>query len=875
MSFVTTVRDYVETLNTISDAFGEELTLSSFISQTVFYILKTVQSSLLYIVSFQWIRDFSLLPIVLPQLTSALFKESFFLETPSKVFFQFLELPDLHQNKFLLGFLNSLFLSLPLSIVHIISIRRLLIQGIPAGVYSIGGYLVGQLFLLTCSIFGFRQVLIPWLTLEPLNYVIGVLLIFRLLYSLTQENLIELKGWSRSTYSEFFITSFALAWCEQTSVFQYLGNLTLSTNVTILESFSSTTSFSSFFIHILYLLGLTIGSVLFTGLFGFLALRLRNWIIYSTPLSTSKFLKWFNKSSFILALALSLTSVPFYSFEYLALAPLGFVSQDSVFKSTIFDQSLLKDYSKGLTGMATPERLFHYIDLEVAPFDRGEYLTAPDVQQPLSFEDLNYRGEVDWVRRIEKVSGITDSKSGFFTLSKLFKKQPKTGVEAQQPSQRQKTLEKNTLLLSGSFESDATNGPGQHDTSSEIVKRYIQFYDGNTDSLESFQVPYQQLYSFSFPKDFLRKSAKIESKVEQKIKDKYYSNPIYKNLLTLDIDLFLKRQPETFKLTPNQETDLYTKRRMLESYANSLKAYSQLPSNEAFDSFFDGAKSFSNKVYNQQFKGTLRSVRRLFTLSRSAPQTIRTPVGDQNGSNFASQKQDKISYKPTSETILAFDQPLYQWKNEKPFSPYHEELGSKGLMDQNLQPTGEFGAPGLIGVLKKGVDERAFFVNQPLYAGWDERLRKFVITNKALPRTLAGYRVNLPNQQRKQEGIGQKIKFTVWPLSKTQLILKEPFSSSPASQGTLVSKEQGEVKGSSSTNVVPYVTLYQFLDAKAKEVLGDQDFVTLPANLQRWEFQQGQTEKRKGEKIKQPSLIPVRGGFVWPGNAPLKIPFLK
>ena len=31
--------------------------------------------------------------------------------------------------------------------------------------------------------------------------------------------------------------------------------------------------------------------------------------------------------------------------------------------------------------------------------------------------------------------------------------------------------------------------------------------------------------------------------------------------------------------------------------------------------FFEGSKSFSNKVYNQQFKGTLRSVSRLFSLT--------------------------------------------------------------------------------------------------------------------------------------------------------------------------------------------------------------------------------------------------------------------
>ena len=97
MSFVTAIRDYVEALNAISESLGKNLTVTSFLSETLLYVLKTLQSGLLYIVSLQWIRDFTLLPIVLPQISSAIFKETFFLETPSKVFFEFLEITDLNR----------------------------------------------------------------------------------------------------------------------------------------------------------------------------------------------------------------------------------------------------------------------------------------------------------------------------------------------------------------------------------------------------------------------------------------------------------------------------------------------------------------------------------------------------------------------------------------------------------------------------------------------------------------------------------------------------------------------------------------------------------------------------------------------------------
>ena len=119
--------------------------------------------------------------------------------------------------------------------------------------------------------------------------------------------------------------------------------------------------------------------------------------------------------------------------------------------------------------------------------------------------------------------------------------------------------------------------------------------------------------------------------IDLKIKQKYYSNPIYKNLLTADIDLFLNRQPSKFKLSGNDEIDLYTKRRILSSYYDSLRDYSTLPYSNDFENFFDGSKSFSTKVYNQQFKGTLRSLCRLFSLTMDADSIIQNK--NQNGQN--------------------------------------------------------------------------------------------------------------------------------------------------------------------------------------------------------------------------------------------------
>jgi hypothetical protein len=801
MSFVTVIRDYVEALNTVSDSLSQNLTPMTFASETAFYILKTLQGGFLYILSFQWIKDFTLLPIVLPQLSKALFEETFFLETPSNVFFDFLEIPDFHQNKFLLGFFNSFFLSLPFSIVHIISVRRFFIKGVPSGAYSIGGYLTGQILFLTCVVFGIRQVLIPWLTLEPLNYILGLIFIFRIIYSMISETLAPLQTWHHPKYKTFFLTSFLLAWCEQTSIFQYLGNVTLSSNVTLLESFSSSNPVSSFLSHFLYIFGISCGSLVFTCFWGFFFLQLKNLLLIYTPVSLSSFLQKLNTTSFVILVALSLTSLPFYSFEYLVTGPLGFISQDSVFENTPLSQNRLKDH-KDLALLSNAESNLTYVDVEAASFDRGNYLIA-NVDQPLSFEDLNYRGEFEWIARQDKVSNITQSKSGFFRLGNVFKKPRKP--ESPYANVAFENQQKNRLLLEKNFV------PADLELESEREDRFLKEYGEET------LKPYSKIYLKTFHPDFLGFKKLITPELERKIKNNYYSNPVYKNLLAVDIDFFLKRQSQDFQLTGTQEFDLYTKRRQLESYYDSLRDYEALPESDSFEFFFDGTKSFSNKVYNQQFKGTLRSVRRLFSLTVNSDET-ENPV--------------------SVSKVLKFDQPSYQFSEKQEFSPYHEELGTLRNQTETERKSDIFGS---------GTTE---FLTNPFYAGWDERARKFVITNKFLPRDRAGYNVILNQEMRpkfsqESKNAKEKILFTVWPLSQ---------------KATEVPKAESRI---------PYVTLFEPVTEELNTTLQlDSEFSssspTVPANVQRYQ----NSLKKAGEAQKEIfiSLAPKRGGFLWPGN---------
>ena len=111
MSFVTVTRDYIEFLNNLSESFSGLIPFPELIKESAIYFIKTIQYIFIYIVTFRWIHDFSLLPIVVPQLSTALVKEKFFLESSSNVFFNFLEIPNFQQNSFILGFFNSLSLT--------------------------------------------------------------------------------------------------------------------------------------------------------------------------------------------------------------------------------------------------------------------------------------------------------------------------------------------------------------------------------------------------------------------------------------------------------------------------------------------------------------------------------------------------------------------------------------------------------------------------------------------------------------------------------------------------------------------------------------------------------------------------------------------
>ena len=126
------------------------------------------------------------------------------------------------------------------------------------------------------------------------------------------------------------------------------------------------------------------------------------------------------------------------------------------------------------------------------------------------------------------------------------------------------------------------------------------------------------------------------SAIEKNLKKKYAENPLYSLLLRIDIDSFLARQPASHLLSLLEERTLFQKRQILGHYYDTLRHYNQLQNWDEFQTIYNGSKSFANRVYNQQFKGTLKVVRRLFSI------TLDRDQGEDE------------------RRILKFDQPLFE-----------------------------------------------------------------------------------------------------------------------------------------------------------------------------------------------------------------------
>jgi hypothetical protein len=786
MSLVAAIRDYIDVINSTYDTVPSSMELMrdgkvlTLLVPTLTYILASLKYATLYVISFQWLRDLIYLPLIVPKLTLSLVREVWYpFENPAFNFFTFLETPAYRNNSFVIGLLNSFFACLPISAGHILSGRRLLVQGLPAGVAAGSGMILGQWLFVVCVVIGIRPLLVPWLALEPFNYLLGLGLLVNIVYRITHERRIRVVRWDdKRELVQYFLTSLLLSWCEQTSLFQYLGNVTLDTGTTLLDTFSTSSSGSS--MEVSYAVGLLVGSCVFSVLFALLALALRGVWLRWRAVTSSRLTNQLNTFFLVSLVGLSFASVPYYGIDYLLSNRIGFLSQDTAMDKTFLAPTTIDD-TTGKMGIASNNKSF---DTDVSTFDRGLYLQQyKPVQQ--SFEDLNYQGEYAWTKRYGKYVKYLVKRKAPAAWSTLFKRigendnlrlakpneqdgkqrgtQRKMEVDdsaSSIPLMRDKAshlqalendavkslhssfLEERDQCLSSAEMGDDLESEGQlHE--SDISERVSEDNETEGEFLSIFETGLSPLFINDDPE---------ASAFEQRLKKRFAENPLYSLLLRIDMDSFLNRQPKSHSLSAAEEETLFQKRNILGQYYDTLRVYNLLQNWDHFQTFYQGSKSFSNRVYNQQFKGTLRVVRRLFSMT---PQSQTSNQID--GSNEQKLKsRDDPSFSSANNLkgrrVLKYDQPLF-------YQPKAMSQNLMGSLRRGLDGLDQ--APRDINTIDDGNEDMIFNLHEeltpykefvqdispfveatqprPLYAGWDEELRKLVVTNRSLGRSKALY----------------------------------------------------------------------------------------------------------------------------------------
>jgi MFS family permease len=755
MFFVSAVKDYLEVLSNITDNLTGTLSFDVILKSTLLYLATSTKVFVSYILSFEWFRNISYLPIIAPALSQEILRENYVLDTPLSNLFTFFDAPSYAENKFVLGLLNSFFLAIPISVAHLIAFRRFIIQGLLAGLTSALGIIVGQIGFIGAVLFGVRSLVIPWFATEPLSYIIGIFLILTIIYDMAHESRIRpINLTEKPLLLKIFGLSFLLTWTEQSSVFQYLSNVTLGNQATLLETTTVNSDGQFILTHGSYLIGLTFGNIFFTLFFGFLLLQFINQVVKLSNLPYSLCVRNLNFGILTFTLALSISSIPYYGFDYLLTAPLGFVSQDDSLEKVRLKTNLPDTI--GYLGQLSESK---YLDTEVTPFDRGSYLR--DFATPKSYESLNYQGEYFWNSRLDRSASVTQK---YRSLEFNPKKDPEVELPSLRDTDKTSNKTNNEINDLDLYEGSLFESRNKQVLLNKLDKNFER------NSNPSYANLLSEVLDYSFNESFFTTSASNApqevalQKIELNIKQKYYSNPLYKALLNLDIDSFISHQPVAQRLSAAQEKQLFENRFVLASYYDTLRDYRLLSYSTEFQNYFNGTKSYANRVYNQQFKGTLNVVRRLFAIDLETSKA----KGNLSANSDAA-----------TQSVLKFDQPQFNQFKDSNLALYHEELLQTANDGRKTTPFLENTSP------------------TPFYAGWDNAQRKFIVTNRLFARESAGNEVNLSQKN----GVNfvpsrlsntSKIKFTSWPLTeKGSKKLSLPFISVPQDKLTQVVSSLG------------------------------------------------------------------------------------
>ncbi len=414
MSLVTSIKDYIEVVHKLIET-DPNLKITTYydFGSIITYILLSGKDVLSNFLSFQWFQTFWSIPTLIPDIASAMISEISIFDGSFQNAQTLLESPISYGNhnffiycseKFMIGLLNSIFLCLPTSLAHIITLRRFVMQGLEAGFISGLGTIAGNLVWIGSIVFGLRFIVIPWLSLDLFRYFLGFVLIVKYMWDSYTERRMVLEDLSK--YKIFFFT-FLLSFTEQTTIYPFLSNLSLGSDSTLLESFPTENVYEFGFVHFSYLLGILIGSI---SLLQFTcwfwenpAFQIYMWFISSFKTTTSVYSKFVNLSFLYLTMICAISNMAYFGLDYTLTNPLGFVHEDRLLDQkalleTAFLNTKASDRNtrrnRGRHGRRErwKRRVRRYRTFDASLYDQGTY-------DFLTLEDLNYGFDRFWLRR--------------------------------------------------------------------------------------------------------------------------------------------------------------------------------------------------------------------------------------------------------------------------------------------------------------------------------------------------------------------------------------------------------------------------------------------------------------------------------------------
>nr|WVD56044.1 hypothetical chloroplast RF1 [Tetradesmus bajacalifornicus] len=414
MSLVTSIKDYVEVVHKLieTDPNFNITTYYDFGSIVTFVILSG-KDLIGKFLSFQWFQTIWSIPTLIPDIASAMISEISIFDGYFQNTQTLLESPISYGNnnffiycseKFMIGLLNSVFLCLPTSIAHIITLRRFVMQGLEAGFISGLGTIAGNLVWIGSIVFGLRFMVIPWLSLDLFRAFLGFVLIVKYMWDSYTERRMVLEDLSK--YKIFFLT-FLLSFTEQTTIYPFLSNLSLGSDSTFLESFPTENFYEFGFVHLSYLLGILVGSL---SLLQFTcwfwenpAFQIYMWFISSFKTTTNVYSKFVNLTFLYLTMICAISNIAYFGLDYTFTNPFGFVHEDRLLDQkalleTAFLNTKASDRNtrrnRGRHGRRErwKRRVRRYRTFDASLYDQGVY-------DLLTLEDLNYGFDRFWLRR--------------------------------------------------------------------------------------------------------------------------------------------------------------------------------------------------------------------------------------------------------------------------------------------------------------------------------------------------------------------------------------------------------------------------------------------------------------------------------------------